>query len=323
MTRVAGVVAVLTALPFLLLAQVPSSASADVQLQLGDLFMNEARYRDAIEPYRRAIAAAADDPAIRRKAEAGLVVALLRTGDFTGASGAAERLRADDPGPRAMALYGDAAWSAGLFEESERAYDQALALDGAEPRARHGHARALAARGRLQEAYEEAQEALRLSPRDPEFHHTLGVIHERRHNYDAAAVALSNYVNLLPNHEQSDKAMWARAEIRFLESFNGRTPVEFVGGTRTWTVPIRIVGEKVTVRVKVNGSGPIDFVLDTGAEQTVVSREVARRHGIVPITYMQSAGVGESRRVPEQHQAARHRRSTVLPGQRRLVSHLR
>ena len=57
MTRVAGVVAVLTALPFLLLAQVPSSASADVQLQLGDLFMNEARYRDAIEPYRRAIAA--------------------------------------------------------------------------------------------------------------------------------------------------------------------------------------------------------------------------------------------------------------------------
>ena len=293
MTRVAGVVAVLTALPFLLLAQVPSSASADVQLQLGDLFMNEARYRDAIEPYRRAIAASADDPAIRRKADAGLVVALLRTGDFTGASGAAERLRADDPGPRAMALYGDAAWSAGLFEESERAYDQALALDGAEPRARHGHARALAARGRLQEAYEEAQEALRLSPRDPEFHHTLGVIHERRHNYDAAAVALSNYVNLLPNHEQSDKAMWARAEIRFLESFNGRTPVEFVGGTRTWTVPIRIVGEKVTVRVKVNGSGPIDFVLDTGAEQTVVSREVARRHGIVPITYMQSAGVGD------------------------------
>jgi len=34
-------------------------------------------------------------------------------------------------------------------------------------------------------------------------------------------------------------------------------------------------------------------VLDTGAEQTVVSREVARRHGIVPITYMQSAGVGD------------------------------
>ena len=81
--------------------------------------------------------------------------------------------------------------------------------------------------GRKITPHEEAQEALRLSPRDPEFHHTLGVIHERRHNYDAAAVALSNYVNLLPNHEQSDKAMWARAEIRFLESFNGRTPVEF------------------------------------------------------------------------------------------------
>jgi predicted aspartyl protease len=293
MRRVTGVVAVLTALPLLLTAQAPTSASADVQLQLGDLFANEARYHDAIEPYRRALAAAAADPAIRRRAEAGLVVSLLRTGDFSGAAAEAERLRADDDGPRAMALYGDAAWSGGLFDEAEHAYADALAIDPAEPRARHGHAKSLAARGHLQEAFAEAQEALRLSPRDPEFHHTLGVIQERLHNFDAAAVALSNYVNLLPNHERSEKAMWARAEVRFLESFAGVTPIEFAGSARTWTVPLRISGEKVTVRVKVNGGRAIDFVLDTGAEQTVVSRETARRHGIVPITYMQSAGVGD------------------------------
>src|SRR5919201_3050103 len=145
MRRLPGVVAVLTALPLLLSAQSSSSGNADVQLQLGDLFTKEARYSQAIEPYRRALAAAADDPAIRRRAQAGLVVALLRTGDFTGAAIEAERLRADDPGPRALALYGDATWSGGLFEESERAYAEALALDPVEPRARHGQARALAA----------------------------------------------------------------------------------------------------------------------------------------------------------------------------------
>jgi predicted aspartyl protease len=42
----------------------------------------------------------------------------------------------------------------------------------------------------------------------------------------------------------------------------------------------------------VNGGPQQDFVLDTGAEQTVISRDVARRRGVIPITYIQSAGVG-------------------------------
>jgi predicted aspartyl protease len=37
----------------------------------------------------------------------------------------------------------------------------------------------------------------------------------------------------------------------------------------------------------------MDFMLDTGSEETVVSRETAQRYGIRPITYTLSAGVGE------------------------------
>jgi predicted aspartyl protease len=47
------------------------------------------------------------------------------------------------------------------------------------------------------------------------------------------------------------------------------------------------------VRVKVNG-GWEDFVLDTGAEHTVVSRELGRRRGVRPIAVMQTAGVGDT-----------------------------
>ena len=46
------------------------------------------------------------------------------------------------------------------------------------------------------------------------------------------------------------------------------------------------------MRAKVNGATQ-DFVLDTGAEQTVISRELARRSGVAPITYTESAGVGD------------------------------
>ena len=58
-----------------------------------------------------------------------------------------------------------------------------------------------------------------------------------------------------------------------------------------WTMPIRIRGDKVTVVGKVNG-GSQEFLLDTGAERTVISLEVARRRGVPPITSMQTAGVG-------------------------------
>jgi predicted aspartyl protease len=49
----------------------------------------------------------------------------------------------------------------------------------------------------------------------------------------------------------------------------------------------------VIVKGKVNGGRWVDFVLDTGSEQTTVSRQIAQSAGVVPITYTLSAGVGE------------------------------
>ena len=42
-----------------------------------------------------------------------------------------------------------------------------------------------------------------------------------------------------------------------------------------------------------NGSSAQDFVVDTGAESTVLTRPTAQRLGITPITYTLSAGVGD------------------------------
>src|SRR5205814_8142976 len=111
-------------------------------------------------------------------------------------------------------------------------------------------AKALAARSRLDEALNEGQMALRLSPRDLEIHHTVGTIYERQHKYEEAANAFSNYVNLLPNKDHSEKADWSRAEIRFLRSFGQRIPVEADAGTDDllYTVDFRLVHEQIGVR---------------------------------------------------------------------------
>ena len=186
-------------------------------------------------------------------------------------------------------------WASGLFEEAEARYRDALAVAPDLARGHHGLARALAARSQLDEAMDEAQTALRLAPRDLEVHHTVGAIYERMHKFEEAAGAFSNYVNLLPNKDHSEKADWSRSEIKFLRSFGQRVPFEMDPSPddQIYTIDFRLVNEKVVVRAKVNDGSFQDFVVDTGAENTVISRPTAQRLGITPITYTLSAGVGD------------------------------
>src|SRR5205823_5911976 len=208
-----------------------------------------------------------------RTARVGVVQSALRVAEFVVARNEAEQLLASDrQNAQVLSLYADSLWASGLFDDAESKYRDALSLEPEQARARHGIARSLLARSQLDQAMNEAQAALRLSPRDLEIHHTVGTIYERMHNYEAAAAAFNNYVNLLPNKDRSDKAAWSRAEIRFLRSFGQKAPFEMEAGAdqMLYTVPFRLVNEKVMVRAKVNDAAAQDFVLDTGSENTVV-----------------------------------------------------
>jgi len=271
----------------------PASQASEIQVQLGDILFSEGRYNDSLEAYRNALKTAASDAV--RHPRIGLITSALRVAEFELARNEAEILHQAEPAnPLSMTLYADALWSSGLFQEAEVLYHDALAAAPDLARGHHGMAKSLAARGRLEDAMNEAQAALRLSPRDLEIHHTVGTVFERMHKYEEAAGAYSNYVNLLPNKDHSEKADWSRAEIRFLRSFGQRVPFDADPGTddRAYTVDFRLVNDKVVVRAKVNDAAAQDFVVDTGSENTVITRPTAQRLGITPITYTLSAGVG-------------------------------
>ena len=292
--RVVAASAIIAAASLVIRADVtPSSQSSEIQLQLADLLFSEGKYLDSLDAYRNALKDAPSDNS--RRPRVGVIASALRVAEFGLARGEAEKLYKSDPtGPESMTLYGDALWSSGLFQEAEVMYHDALAASPDLARGHHGMAKALAARGRLEDAMKEAQAALRLSPRDLEIHHTVGTVYERQHKYEEAAAAYSNYVNLLPNKDHSEKADWSRAEIRFLRSFGQRVPFESDPGTddKIYTVDFRLVNEKVVVRAKINDAAAQDFVVDTGAENTVITRPTAQRLGITPVTYTLSAGVG-------------------------------
>jgi hypothetical protein len=267
---------------------------ADLQFQLGSLLFDETRYREALDAFDRALRS--DDPALAQRARKGKVRSALRIAEFAMARTEAETLRDQAPGDaEALSLYGDALWAFGLFDQADAVYAQALERDPAFPRARFGTARTLAALNKLDDALDAALVASAASPRDGEIHALVGELYKRLNQYGQAAQAYTSYINLLPNKDRSEKAAWSRAQVEFLESFNGVTPVDIDASDleTLHTIPFRLVKDKIIVQARVNGSGPQDFVLDTGSEETVISGETARRERIRPVTYTLSAGVGE------------------------------
>jgi tetratricopeptide (TPR) repeat protein len=271
-----------------------SAAAAEVQIQLGEMLYEQGRFIEAFDAFE--LAGKATDRRLLRRALSGKVRSRLRMAEFSGAyedAGALIDLSPRDP--EAVTLHGDALWALGRFQESEQRFEEALALNPESSRARHGRARSLASRSRLDQALDEAQTALRLAPRDGEIHHTVGTIYERMHRYEEAANAYGSYVNLLPNKDRSVKAAWSRAEVEFLRAFKSRLPFE--ADPSVWRqlhiVPFQTVNEKVVVKAKVNRGSLMDFVLDTGSELTVLTRDVAARLGVKAISETLSAGVGD------------------------------
>lgn len=273
-------------------AQLLSAVDAELQYQLGVLLSAETRYQEALIAFDKASRTLDRDLTLR--ARKGKVRTALVVAEFDIARVEAESLRRETPNDaESLALFGDALWASGLFDEADESYMAALAISPDASRARFGRARSLATHNRLDEALNEAQAALASAPRDGEIHFQVGDIYERMLRYDEAANAYTNYINLLPNKDRSDRAAWSRAEVTFLRAFEGRSPVRIESTEASYTMPFRLVKGKVVVQARVNDNAPQEFVLDTGSEETVISETTARKMRVQAITRTLSAGVGE------------------------------
>ena len=286
-------VAVAASLPIVIDAQSASeSARSEARLQLGDLLRGDQRYWESIPAYDQAKPGATSEQLVR--VSSGLLQSLLQVAEFTEAHREALLLRSLAPtDPSALALVGDGLWASGLFDEAEAVYRDVLAIDAGSARGRHGLAQSLATRRAYDDALDWIQAALEIAPNTPEFHHTLGFVYQRMHRFGEAADAYERYVGLLSSSTNTEKADWARSEVQFLRSFGDRQAVQLTEPGRVHTIPFRVERDKVIVRGRVNGRSAVDFVVDTGAEQTVLSEPVAQDLGVQPVANTLSAGVGE------------------------------
>ena len=285
--------ALAVAVSVVLSASTSSSARSELQLELGDLLVEDERYWEAIRVFTRAKEGGTAEQIER--ASAGLLQALLVVAEFNQAFKEALFLHGLHPeDPERRALYGDGLWSYGLFEEAEAVYQDILAESPSSAGARHGFARSLAAQGRLDDALNEIRTALAASPERAEFYHTLGSIQRRMKRFGDAADSFDEFVGRLHPSRRVAKADWARSQARFLRSFGDREPVDIQGPEYVvHTVPFTLDGDKVVVQAYINEEGPYDLVVDTGAEQMVLSQETAQEVGVRPLVTTISAGVGD------------------------------
>ncbi|MFB3853026.1 MAG: aspartyl protease family protein [Vicinamibacterales bacterium] len=294
---VPGVRVVLLAICLASLAPLLAGARAphdvDVQIQLGDLLYASGRYRESLEAYQRADRLGEGPSRIRAKM--GLIRSALRIAEFDLATEHARLLQKLAPdNDDATALRGDAAWAAGHFDEAEAMAKDVLGRLPGHARARLGLARSLAGRNQLQAAFGEAQAALASAPSDPEVHLLLGSLNQRLRRVPEAIASYTNYINLLPNKDRGTMAVWARSEIRLLQSYGNRIPLQIDprSAGRVHEIPFRLDRGKVIVSGRANGR-PVQFTVDTGAEHTVLTVKTAERVGVKPIVTTLSAGVGE------------------------------
>ena len=294
--RGVAVVAVLAAaVPLLTRADVAAqSGAAEIQLQLGTLLSAEGRWAEAYDAFVRALTAG--DADTRFRARKGVVRSALRSAQFDeGASQARLLVDAAPRDPDVLALHGDAMWAVGLFDEAEASFQQALSVSPGLARGRHGAARSLIGRNKLDAALGEALVAVAATPGDPEIHVTLGHIYERMRRFEDAATEYINVLRLLPQKDRTPAAAFLRAQAAYLQTFRNTTPYELSQpkGVTLHTMPFKEVRGKIIVQGRINGGEWSDFVVDTGAERTVISRRAALRAGVASVVSTLSAGVGD------------------------------
>jgi len=261
------------------------------QIQLATEHFDAARYREAMDAYDAAIRGTDTDLALR--ARKGKIRAGLRIAEFELARLEAETLVSDAPrDPEARTLLGDAMWANGLFDESDAAYREAVALAPESSRAHFGLARSMTTRSQLEDALKEALPVAAAAPQDPEIHALIGLIYERLNRYEESADAYERYIALLPMTEISTMATISQSKVRLLRSFKGRVPLQVDDAPgKVHRVPFRLSNRKIVLQGRVNRV-PVEFVLDTGSERTGLSDVTARRAGVASITATLTAGVG-------------------------------
>ena len=240
--------------------------------------MREANFKEAERIYLQLL----EQDQADKDARLGLSFALIKQGRLQDSyEQAAQVLSADPLSARAHSLLGTALLRSGEFRNSIESLYTALKLNDSEALALAGLSDIEYFENRPRRAYEGLKRAVTLDPYEPDYYVSLARASSRLEYYTEAAEAYQKFLDVSPKTDAE-----RRARIKGLIDFYrylGNTKIHRPGGKEISTVPFDIVNNRPFIDVKINGKGPLRFVIDTGASLSVISVKTAQKLGIKPV----------------------------------------
>lgn len=194
------------------------------------------------------------------------------------------------------ALRGEIEYRKGNFERAQGHYNEALKMDDNTGRGYFGLGKLAMAKLKPKEAIKNLLRAIELEPAEPIYRLYASEAWGIEKNHSQQKKQLQEYIRLNPTHDP-DRLAEAKAGLEMLEAFGRDT----IGAVEAPASPSPIRFRKslnlIFASVMVDGQGPFDFAIDTGASQTVLSEKLASQLGLKPITTTIMHGVGGVGRV--------------------------
>ena len=194
-----------------------------------------------------------------------------------------------------VALRGEIEFRRGNFNRAAELYQEALRMDAKNARAHFGLAKLAMGKVKGKQAVEEMKRAIELDPKEPLYHLYASEASAIEKNYVEQRKQLEAYLALNPN--DPERVLEAKAGLEMLKVL-GTTDVAVVTAPEN-PAPIRVrkTLNLIFTQVSINGRGPYNFAVDTGATQTVISEKLIAEMGLQPITSTVVYGIGGAGKV--------------------------
>jgi len=197
-----------------------------------------------------------------------------------------------------LAFRGEIEFRKGHFDAAEALYREALKMDSKNARAHFGQGKLASGRVKTKQAIQEFMRAVELDPKEPLYHLHASEAWGIDKKYAEQRRHLEAYLALNPTDE--DRVTDAKAGLAMLKAFGSVEVGVIEGPANPAPIPFRTSLNLIFTAVMINGKGPYQFAIDTGATQTVVSEKLAKEVGLESIASTFVFGIGGTGKVETQ-----------------------
>ncbi len=190
-----------------------------------------------------------------------------------------------------IALKGEIEFRKGNFEAARTQYRRSLELDPETSRAHYGLGKLAMAKMESKEAVRSVMKAVELDPEEAIYRLTAAAAWGIDRNLQEQTRQFEAYVALEPSYDP-DRVAEVQAALDVIQNFGSEKMGTYEIPDDQEPIPILKAINLIFADFMVGEKGPFEFIVDTGASQTVFTEKLVNELGLEPIASTLIHGIG-------------------------------